>query len=68
MEPGRYVVRVAVRCSAEGTGTAVATEYEFVGLSADGNAEIAAMTRDAYALKMRRWEGWIEQHLKQRRG
>lgn len=69
VEPGRYVVRVSVRCTANRAGgTTVGTEYEFVGLSESGNAEIAAMTQDDYARKMQQWAAWIQQHLETRRG
>jgi hypothetical protein len=64
VEPGRYVVRVSVTCvPAQGGATTVSTTYGFVGLSDDGNREIAAMTREAYAEKMQRWERWIEAHV-----
>ena len=69
VEAGRYVVRVSVRCTADGAGgTTVGTEYEFVGLSESGNAEIAAMTQDGYAQKMHQWAAWIQQHLETLRG
>jgi len=59
VEPGRYVARVEVRCTALGEQTAVRTSYRFVGLSEAGNAEIDAMTDEEYAGKMERWAGWI---------
>jgi hypothetical protein len=63
VEPHRYVARVRVRCvSSEAAGTDVATEYGFVGLSAEGNDEIAAMTAESYAEKMNRWQRWISVH------
>jgi hypothetical protein len=33
--------------------------YTFVGLSDAGNADIAAMSQEAYVEKMQRWRGWI---------
>jgi hypothetical protein len=64
VEPGRYVARIRVACSASGEGkTEVATAYAFVGLSEEGNAEIEAMTDAFYAEKMGRWERWIAAHL-----
>ena len=64
VEPGRYVVRVSVTCAPTADGaTAVSTTYGFVGLSDDGNREIAAMSRAAYAEKMQRWERWIAAYL-----
>ena len=60
VEPGRYVARVRVRCSTEGARrTRVTVSYAFVGLSPEGNAEIARMTSADYAAKMERWERWI---------
>ena len=64
VEPGRYVARVTVECSAETEGvTAVRTAYRFIGLSEAGNAEIALMTGDAYREKMERWRGWLGECL-----
>jgi hypothetical protein len=64
VEPGRYVARVTVRCSEFASGSTTATiAYEFLGLSEKGNADIAAMTDDAYSQKMNRWTGWINTHL-----
>jgi hypothetical protein len=64
VEPGRYVARIRVACSASGEGpTAVTTAYAFVGLSDDGNADIRAMTEAAYREKMERWERWIAAHI-----
>lgn len=65
VEPGRYVARVRVRCtSGGGDRTEVQTSYGYVGLSEAGNAEIAAMTAEAYSGKMARWEQWIDAYLK----
>jgi len=51
VEPGRYVARVAVSCSAVGDRlTEAATSYEFIGLSEVGNAEIAGMTQESYGI------------------
>ena len=64
VEPDRYVARVRVRCIASGdASTKVTTAYAFVGLTREGNGEIAAMTVDAYAEKMNRWQEWICAHL-----
>jgi hypothetical protein len=53
VEPNRYVARVRVQCTASADGTTgVTTSYQFVGLSPEGNGEIAAMTAEAYADKM----------------
>jgi hypothetical protein len=60
VESARYVARVRVRCRERAnTQTEVATEYAFIGLSEEGNAEIALMTHQSYAEKMQRWQGWI---------
>jgi len=68
VEPARYVARVAVRCAALAPEATEATiEYEFVGLSNQGNAEIAAMTQETYAQKMARWTVWINEHLSRQR-
>jgi hypothetical protein len=67
VEPGRYVARVGVACSARGPNeTDVRVSYGFVGLSAVGNEDIARMSADAYEEKMRRWHGWIVGHLAHR--
>lgn len=64
VEPGRYVARVAVRCRSLPEGqTEVRTEYDFVGLSESGNAEISAMTAESYTAKMERWRAWITAYL-----
>jgi hypothetical protein len=64
VEPGRYVSRVAVRCTALApNSTEASPEYEFIGLSDSGNAEIAAMDEESYAAKMARWRQWINEHL-----
>lgn len=64
VEPGRYLARVTVRCTALGANrTEASTEYEFVGLSERGNAEIAEMDDEAYAAKMERWRRWIDEYL-----
>ncbi len=60
VESHRYVARVRVCCSAEDPlRTRVTVSYAFVGLSPDGNAEIARMTASDHAAKMERWERWI---------
>jgi hypothetical protein len=68
VEPERYVARVHVRCAAAAGAdrTDATVVYEFVGLSDRGNADIAAMTDDAYAEKMARWTRWINAHLASR--
>jgi hypothetical protein len=68
VEPGRYVARVGVGCTPLPDGrTRVSTEYDFTGLSATGNADIAGMSSDAYAAKMKRWQGWIQAWLSAKR-
>ena len=60
VEPGRYVATVRVHCVARDfTHTDVAVSYSFVGLSDDGNRDIAAMSPSAFQDKMKRWQGWI---------
>ena len=67
VESGRYVARVRVRCQARGPEeTDVAVTYTFVGLSEAGNGDIAGMSEAAYGQKMKRWRGWITNHLAQR--
>lgn len=69
VEPGRYVARVRVQCSAGEAGdVSVSVAYKFIGLSASGNGEIAAMEPGAYAEKMARWKGWIDAYLAKRAG
>lgn len=64
VEAGRYVARVHVQCSPGAGGqTEVRATYTFVGLSEPGNADIAAMSDEAYREKMGRWEGWIRTAL-----
>lgn len=64
VEAGRYVARVHVRCSPQGTGqTDVRVTYTFIGLSEVGNQDIAAMSSEAYLEKMKRWQGWITAYL-----
>jgi hypothetical protein len=53
-----------VRCNEEdGERTRVEVAYRFVGLSETGNEDIAAMSQAAFDEKMRRWQGWIGEHL-----
>jgi hypothetical protein len=68
VEPGRYVARIVVSCSAiSDQVTEAATRYEFIGLTESGNAEIALMTQAGYAQKMKRWSEWINEYLGTRR-
>jgi hypothetical protein len=64
VEPSRYVARVRVTCAPTADDrTEVSTSYGFIGLTAEGNDAIGAMTDASYAEKMKRWEGWIGQYL-----
>ena len=64
VESNRYVARVRVRCHAQGTSrTRADVSYLFVGLTAQGNADIGEMTVDAYEEKMQRWERLIREYL-----
>jgi hypothetical protein len=64
VEPRRHVARVRIKCAAPAARlTEVSAAYAFIGLSAEGNDAIAAMTEAAYAEKMKRWERWISRHL-----
>ena len=64
VEPHRYVARVRVKCTAPAPPvTEVSTSYCFIGLTAEGNDAIGAMTDASYAEKMKRWERWISQYL-----
>jgi hypothetical protein len=64
VEPGRYVARVNVACSARSaTETDVRVTYGFVGLSPTGNEDIARTSAEEYEEKMRRWQTWIAAHL-----
>lgn len=63
-EPGRYVVRVEVSCRAAGADASdVRVSYAFVGLSGEGNREIAAMTQAEHDAKMERWREAIGRYL-----
>jgi len=63
VEPSHYVARVSVGCRAIGDdATDVRTSYAYVGLSEEGNAEIAGMSAAAYDTKMRRWKDLIDAH------
>jgi len=65
VESGRYVARVRIHCApAAERGTRVTVSYAFVGLSPDGNADIAQMTSSDYVEKMKRWGRWIGEHRK----
>jgi hypothetical protein len=67
VESRRYVAHVRVTCTATADQvTDVSTSYGFIGLTAEGNEAIAAMTDASYAEKMRRWERWIREYLKRR--
>jgi len=64
IEPGRYVAHVEVEsCAAPDGGTETEVSYTYVGLSADGNREIAAMKQDDYEAKLAHWATWIRAHL-----
>jgi hypothetical protein len=64
VECSRYVARIEVRCRAfSAAETEVQTAYEFIGLSEEGNRQIASMTHDDYKKKMIRWQNWINEHL-----
>ena len=67
VEPARYVARVRIRCEPRSEReTKVETSYAFVGLSAEGNAEITVMTAGDYQGKMERWRRWIDASLSRR--
>lgn len=67
VEPERYVARIKVSCAALGERvTEASTSYEFIGLSENGNSDIAEMTPEAYAEKMTRWGRWINEYLRAR--
>lgn len=66
VEPGRYVTRILVDCTASADDiTEARVEYSFVGLSETGNREIADMTQDAYDAKMACWEMWINDYFRE---
>jgi hypothetical protein len=66
VEPHRYVARVRVTCTAPADQvTEVSTSYGFIGLTAEGNDAIGAMTDASYAEKMKRWQRWISHYLAQ---
>jgi hypothetical protein len=67
VEVGRHVAKVRVECSprAEG-GTHVSVRYQFVGLSEAGNQEVARMTPETHAERMREWQSRIERHLSEK--
>ncbi len=67
VEAGRHVARVRVACTGvDDRRTEVVTTYLFIGLSADGNDDITAMTAEAYAGKMTRWADWIASYFSRR--
>ncbi len=64
VEPGHYVARIEVACTAAGPGrTEAEIAYSFIGLSEAGNAAISSMTQADYDAKMARWSRWIADHL-----
>jgi hypothetical protein len=64
VESGRYVARVRVRCEGSAARqTQVDVRYAFIGLSAEGNAEIARMKASEFDEKMQRWDRWIREHV-----
>jgi hypothetical protein len=69
LAPARTVARVSVRCTPLGTGdTDVRVSYAYVGLSDDGNAELARMTAASHAARLEQWKGWIDEYLARRDG
>lgn len=67
VEPGRYVARIEVCCTAlTDRRTEAKVSYEFIGLTEAGNSEIAAMTQAGYAEKMEQWRKWINEYLSRR--
>ena len=65
VEPGRYLARIDVRCREAWSGrTEVTVRYSFMGLSEEGNREIAAMTQEDYDAKMGRWKQWLRTALR----
>jgi hypothetical protein len=69
VEPDRYIARVSVTCTPSGgEDTEAVTRYAYVGLSREGNEEIAKMTDEAYSEKMARWKQWISEYLARRVG
>lgn len=64
VESSRYVVRVEVKCGAvSASETRVHVTYQFVGLSKEGNDQIATMTEEEYKAKMARWKKWVNASL-----
>jgi hypothetical protein len=64
VEADRHVARVTVRCSPRSDReTDVSVSYFFVGLSEAGNQDIASMTSEAHAERMRTWQAWLAAHL-----
>ncbi len=64
VEPERYVVRVSVRCAALDTpATVVHVQYAFVGLSEDGNAQLAGITPASCDETMQQWKRWIDTYF-----
>jgi hypothetical protein len=64
VEAGRYVARVRVRCEGvEARRTHVHVRYAFIGLSAEGNADINRMTQSEFDGKMQRWDRWIREKV-----
>jgi hypothetical protein len=56
VERGRAAVTVTVACDAvDASSTEVKVRYVFVGISDDGNAQIRALTQEAFAGKMQKW-------------
>ncbi|HEU4561952.1 MAG TPA: SRPBCC family protein [Longimicrobium sp.] len=60
---GLSVVRVEVRCAADGDGTSATVRYDYVGLTPAGNASIAQMTEVRFGEWMGEWERAINSWL-----
>ena len=64
VEPAWFVVHISIDCRQIDTKTTEATvTYSFIGLSEEGNREIAAMSSTDYEAKMEQWGEWIGEYL-----
>ena len=59
LTPGVKVARVGVTCRAEGAGTAVSVVYDWHPLGPEGEAELAALTPQAFAKGIDGWRALI---------